>query len=80
MHSSEITSLHHSQVDLKKHMVFLIETQNTMSRTVPLYILTLESFKQAINNPVQSIDTDLIFFREPDKTASDERTTTIKCG
>ncbi|EKO3576822.1 site-specific integrase [Vibrio metschnikovii] len=67
MRSSEITSLRRSQVDLKKRVVFLVETKNTMPRTVPLSLLALKSFKQAINNPVRPIDTDLIFFGEPSK-------------
>nr|WP_202922387.1 hypothetical protein [Sinimarinibacterium sp. NLF-5-8] len=36
-----------------------------MSRTVPLTVEATRLFREALNNPVRPIDTDLIFFGEP---------------
>jgi len=65
MRSSEITGLRRNQVDLDRRVVRLQETKNTMSRTVPLTVEATRLFREALNNPVRPIDTDLIFFGEP---------------
>lgn len=65
MRSSEIATLHRSQVDLKRRIVRLLETKNTLPRTVPLTKAAADLFRQALNNPIRPIDTDLIFFGEP---------------
>ncbi len=65
MRSSEITSLTLGQVNLKKRIVTLQETKNTMPRTVPLTLAAVEQFQQAIDNPVRPPGTNLIFFGEP---------------
>jgi len=65
MRSSEITSLRRKQVDLDRRVVRLLETKNTMPRTVPLSRNATELFREALNHPIRPIDTDLIFFGEP---------------
>ncbi|UAW98754.1 site-specific integrase [Halopseudomonas nanhaiensis] len=65
MRSSEITTLRRSQVDLKRRIVRLLDTKNTLPRTVPLTKAAAEVFRAALNNPVRPIDTDILFFGEP---------------
>lgn len=65
MRSSEIVTLRRSQVDMVKRVVRLIETKNTMPRTVPLTVEATNLFEQALANPVRPVGTDLIFFGEP---------------
>ncbi|VVE43810.1 Tyrosine recombinase XerC [Pandoraea horticolens] len=65
MRSSEIVTLRHSQVDLVKRVVRLVETKNTMPRTVPLTVEATNLFAQALANPIRPVGTDLIFFGEP---------------
>lgn len=67
MRSSEITGLRRNQVDLQRRIVRLVETKNTLPRTVPLTLEAVKQFKEALANPVRPIDTDLIFFGEPGK-------------
>lgn len=67
MRSSEITTLRRSQVDTSRRIVRLLETKNTLPRTVPLTSMAVDTFHQALVNPVRPIDTDLIFFGEPGK-------------
>ena len=67
MRSSEITTLRRSQVDLSRRVVRLLETKNTLPRTVPLSTVATALFQQALAHPVRPIDTDLIFFGEPGK-------------
>lgn len=65
MRSSEIAGLRRNQVDLDRRVVRLQETKNTLPRTVPLTAEATRLFREALNNPVRPIDTDLIFFGEP---------------
>lgn len=65
MRSSEITTLHRSQVDIKRRIVRLLDTKNTLPRTVPLSTSATAAFVEALANPVRPIGTDLIFFGEP---------------
>jgi integrase len=67
MRSSEIVTLRRSQVDIDRRIVRLVETKNTLPRTVPLSLAATEQFRLALNNPIRPIDTDLIFFGEPGK-------------
>ncbi|MGE5652497.1 MAG: site-specific integrase [Bacillota bacterium] len=67
MRSSEIITLRRAQVDLNRRIVRLVETKNTLPRTVPLSLAATEQFQLALNNPIRPIDTDLIFFGEPGK-------------
>ena len=67
MRSSEITSLRRDQVDRERRIVRLLETKNTSPRTVPLSENASALFREALNNPIRPIDTDLIFFGEPGK-------------
>jgi integrase len=65
MRSSEIVSLRRGQIDLERRVVRLLETKNTLPRTVPLTLNATELFREALSNPIRPIDTDLIFFGEP---------------
>lgn len=65
MRSSEVTSLRRKQVDLDRRVVRLLETKNTSPRTVPLSQAATALFREALNNPIRPIDTDLVFFGEP---------------
>lgn len=67
MRSSEIVTLRRSQVDMARRVVRLIETKNTLPRTVPLTVGATHLFEQALAHPVRPIDTDLVFFGEPGK-------------
>jgi integrase len=67
MRSSEIATLQCSQVDLDRRIVRLIETKNTLPRTVPLSKPATENFRLALNNPARVGETNLIFFGEPGK-------------
>jgi integrase len=67
MRSSEIATLRCSQVALERRIVRLVETKNTLPRTVPLSMAATESFRLALDNPVRPDDVDLIFFGEPGK-------------
>ena len=67
MRSSEIATLRRNQVDLERRIVRLLETKNTLPRTVPLTINATALFQEALTHPIRPIDTDLIFFGEPGK-------------
>lgn len=67
LRSSEITTFRRSQVDLSRRVVRLLDTKNTLPRTVPLSSEATALFQQALAHPVRPIDTDLIFFGEPGK-------------
>lgn len=64
MRSSEIATLRLSQVDLVKRVVRLVETKNTMPRTVPLSKVATELLSAAIANPLRPENCDLVFFGE----------------
>jgi len=65
MRSSEIATLRLSQVDVSRRVVRLVETKNTMPRTVPLSKAATALLKAAIANPLRPDDCDLVFFGEP---------------
>lgn len=67
MRSSEIATLRRSQVDLERRVVRLLDTKNTLPRTVPLTATATGLFREALEHPVRPIDTDLIFYGEPGK-------------
>lgn len=67
MRSSEIVTLRRGQVDLARRVVRLLDTKNTLPRTVPLTAAATVLFQEALNNPIRPIGTDLIFFGEPGK-------------
>ncbi|WNV05651.1 site-specific integrase [Candidatus Methylospira mobilis] len=67
MRWSEILTLRRNQVDIERRIVRLLETKNTSPRTVPLSKEATEYFRQALNNPIRPLDTDLILFGEPGK-------------
>ena len=65
MRSSEIVTLRPSQVELHRRIVRLIETKNTLPRTVPLSLAATEILRIALANPARPNETDLIFYGEP---------------
>lgn len=67
MRSSGIVTLRLSQVDMSKRLERLIETKNTLPRTVPLLTEAISLLKEALANPARPKDVDLIFFGEPGK-------------
>jgi integrase len=67
MRSSEITTLRRSQVDLSRRVMRLLETKNTLPRTVPLSTEATALFQQALAQPIRPIGIDLIFFGAPGK-------------
>lgn len=67
MRSSEIATLRRSQVDLERRVVRLLDTKNTLPRTVPLTATATSLFREALTHPVRPFDTDLIFYGEPGK-------------
>ncbi|WP_330987668.1 tyrosine-type recombinase/integrase [Burkholderia territorii] len=67
MRQSEILGLRRGQVDLDRRVVRLTDTKNNAARTVPLTKLAALVLQNALSNPVRPIDTDLVFFGEPDR-------------
>jgi integrase len=65
MRSAEITTLRRNQIDLKRRIVRLLETKNTVPRTVPLSSTATAILQESLDNPIRPIDTDLVFFGEP---------------
>ena len=65
MRAGEIKSLTRPQVDLDKRTVYLSETKNGSTRTVPLTLQATEVFREALNHPIRILDTELIFWGEP---------------
>ena len=65
MRHSEIVNITRSQVNLLKRTVYLADTKNGSSRTVPLTTKAVEVLREAINHPIRPIDTELLFFGQP---------------
>lgn len=65
MRAGEIVSLRRGQVDLKKRIIHLPKTKNGEARNVPLTIAAAETMRQAMENPIRPLDSDLVFFGEP---------------
>ena len=65
MRSSEILTLRPSQVEIERRIVRLVETKNTLPRTVPLSLAATATFRRALANPARPKGTDLIFYGEP---------------
>jgi len=65
MRKSEITSLTREQVNLEKRTIFLPDTKNGSVRTVPLTNKAYSAIKEALQHPIQPIDTNLVFAGEP---------------
>lgn len=68
MRSSEIRNLTRRQIDLKRRVIRLQHTKNGSPRSVPLTREAVRVLRQALDNPVRPIDTDLVFFGEPGRT------------
>ena len=65
MRHGEIVSLTRKQVSLEKRTLFLSDTKNGESRTVPLSNKAISVIKEVLINPIHPEDTDLLFFGEP---------------
>ena len=65
MRHSEIINLTREQVNLAKKSIYLADTKNGDSRTVPLTNKACEVIQDAMNNPTRPEDTQYIFFGEP---------------
>ena len=65
MRKGELVSITRDQVDIKKRIVTLYDTKNGSTRSVPLTREATRVLKEALNNPVRPIDTNLVFFGEP---------------
>jgi len=65
MRAGETRTLPRRQVNREARTVHLTETKNGSSRTVPLTRNAVAVLRQALENPVRPLDTDLIFFGEP---------------
>lgn len=65
MRLSEIAGVRVGQVDMLKRVVRLEHTKNSSPRTVPLTKAATSSFQAALDNPLRSPETDLVFFGEP---------------
>ena len=67
MRQSEILNLRRHQVDLQRRVVRLSDTKNESSRTVPLTKTATTVLVEALTHPVRPLDTDLVFFGEPER-------------
>lgn len=67
MRKGEILSLTLSQINLEKRTIFLKDTKNNDVRTVPLMNDAYDVVVAAINFPMRTGDTDLLFYGEPGK-------------
>lgn len=65
MRHSEIVNLTREQINLTRRTIFLADTKNGESRTVPLTNKALIVIQEAMNNSIKPIDTKYIFFGEP---------------
>jgi len=70
MRKGEITSLTRQQVNLKKRTILLLDTKNSLARTVPLSDKAYATLKETLNHPVRPIGSDLVFPSEPTKDGS----------
>ncbi|HEU0196556.1 MAG TPA: site-specific integrase [Nevskiaceae bacterium] len=68
MRSSEIRNLRRKQVDLAHRVIHLADPKNGSPRTVPLSREATRILREAMDNPIRPIDTDLVFFGEPGRT------------
>ena len=65
MRTGEIETLRRNQVDLVRRVVRLTKTKNGPARAVPLTHEAGQVLREALNNPIQPLDTDLVFWGEP---------------
>ena len=65
MRHGEIVNLKRSNVNLNKRTLFLSDTKNGESRTVPLSNKAIGVIKEVLNHPIRPIDTNLLFFGDP---------------
>jgi len=65
MRHGEIVNLKRSNVNLDKRTLFLSDTKNGESRTVPLSNKAIGVIREVLNHPIRPIDTNLLFFGEP---------------
>lgn len=65
MRRGEILNLTRNDVNLEKRTIFLSDTKNNESRTVPLSNKALSTLKSVLDFPIRPIDTELLFYGEP---------------
>lgn len=80
MRSSEIVTLRCGQVDVGRRLVRLVETKNTMPRTIPLTTEATALFEAALGNPLRPKGLISSFLASPGRTAYVAPTTSIRCG
>ena len=79
MRHSEIVNLTRDQINLNRRSIFLADTKNGESRTVPLTNKALFVIQEAMNHPIQPEDTNFIFFGEPGRNGK-RKPYSIKCS
>jgi len=65
MRRGELLGIRCDQVNLGRRTITLTETKNGSARTIALTRKAVEVLGRAIDNPLRSADTDLVFFGEP---------------
>ena len=65
MRYGEISNLTRLQINLEKRTIFLSETKNHESRTVPLTNKALIVINEVLNHPIRPVNTNLLFYGEP---------------
>jgi len=65
MRRSEILYLTRTSVNLEKRTIYLSDTKNNESRTVPLSDKAINTLKSVLAFPIRPIDTELLFYGEP---------------
>ncbi len=73
MRRGEILGLRRQDVDLARRVVHLTQTKNGEPRTVPLSPRAARVLRQALDNPVRPLGTDLIFWGEPGRKGDRRR-------
>ncbi len=74
MRKGEIATLTLHQIDLGRRIVLLAETKNGTARSVPLTRAATQVLVEALNHPVRSGDTELVFWGDAqDKTTGQRK-------
>lgn len=67
MRKGEIVSIRKRHIDLRRRIIHLPDTKNNQSRDVPLTKAAAAVLKDALQNPIRPIGTDLVFFGDDPK-------------
>ena len=65
MRLGEVSNLTRQKINLEKRTIFLSDTKNNESRTVPLTNKALKVINEVLNHPIRPVDTNLLFYGEP---------------